>query len=238
MSPEDVIRTAKTTGNYTAKRLKTGFQLQFDGRPVGGYSPGSHWWILDKFASEAHEDYEAILKRFGFELRTERTRSHRWWKLNEETQAASSRLCRALAELTGEELLAMPGEERLATYAEGHVQTVYVNRYERDPRNRREAIKKHGTQCFGCRSSLRDRYGEIAEGFIHIHHTKPLAAVHGPITPDLDDLIPLCPNCHAVVHLQDPALTIDELRECIDAAARETSLDADRRSAQRGHRRP
>ena len=221
MTPEYVFHKAETNGNYATKPGKRGVQLRFNGKPVGGYATGSHWYVLDKFASDMHEDHEAMLKRLGFELKTQRTRPDKWWKLNGEPQAASSRFCRAVAELTGEELLDTPGEERTATYPEGHVETVYVNRYERDPRNRREAIKRHGTRCFGCKLEMRERYGEIANGFVHIHHINPLATVSGAIAPDLDDLIPLCPNCHAVVHLQEPALTIDQLRECIGATARQ-----------------
>ena len=58
-------------------------------------------------------------------------------------------------------------------------------------------------------------YGEIARGYIHIHHTKPLADVANPKVPDLDDLVPLCPNCHAIVHLENPPLTINRLKELI-----------------------
>ena len=216
MTPEDVFRTANSTSNFTAKPQKTGFQLQFNGKRVGGWVKKSHWYVLNPFASSAHENYEAILNRFGFK---QQPRHHRWWKLKGEAQAAS--FCCAVAELTGEGFyLAMPGEEPPVTYAEGHVAIVYVNRFERDPRNRRAAIEKHGDRCLGCNLSLQDRYGAIAEGFIHIHHTKPLATLRESNIPDLDDLIPLCPNCHAVVHLQDPPLTIDQLRKRIDSTAR------------------
>ena len=34
-------------------------------------------------------------------------------------------------------------------------------------------------------------------------------------TPNLDDLVPLCPNCHTIVHLESPPLTINRLKEII-----------------------
>lgn len=217
MTPEDVFNTANMTVNYTAKRQKTGFQLQHNGKPAGGWeTKNSHWYVLNPFASSVHEDYKAILGRFGFE---QQPKGHRWWKLEGEAQTAS--FCCALAELTGEGFhVAMPGEERAATYAEGHVARVYVNRYERDPRTRRAAIEKHGARCFGCNVEMREIYGEIAKDFIHIHHTRPLAKAGGSIAPDLKDLIPLCPNCHAVVHLNDPPLSVDQLRHRMDSTVK------------------
>lgn len=105
------------------------------------------------------------------------------------------------------------GEELLEGVTEGAVRTININQHERDPRNRKEAILKHGVRCFGCRQEMAEMYGEIAQGYIHIHHTKPIS--QGEQTPRIDDLIPLCPNCHAIVHLEDPPLTVNRLKEII-----------------------
>ena len=196
---------------------RPGFNSNTGADPPGGWVEKSHWYVLNPFASSRHDRYQAILHRHGFKQRDK----HRWWRLRGEAEATS--FCRALTELTGEPIcLAMPGEEQFESYAEGLVERVYGNRYERDSRNRQAAIKKHGTRCFGCDLDMGERYGEIADGFIHIHHTKPLSRAGGRRTPDLDDLIPLCPNCHAVVHLQDPPLTKGQLRKRISSTARET----------------
>ena len=97
---------------------------------------------------------------------------------------------------------------------EGAEQYVWVNRYERDPRNRKAAIQAHGVRCFGCRMEMAEVYGEIAKGYIHIHHVKPLSTMQGA-RPDIEDLVPLCPNCHAIVHLAKKPLSIKELKELI-----------------------
>ncbi len=102
------------------------------------------------------------------------------------------------------------GEEFLEGGAEGAVRRIYVNQHERDPRNRRKAISKHGVRCFGCCKEMAEMYGEIAQWHTHIHHTKPIS--QGEQTPKIDDLIPLCPNCHAIVHLENPPLTINQLK--------------------------
>ena len=108
------------------------------------------------------------------------------------------------------------GEEELPEKGapEGAVRARLVNWYERDPKNRKAAIKKHGVKCFGCGLKMEDRYGKIARGFIHIHHVKPISTVRGS-RPSINDLVPLCPNCHAVVHLEKEPLSTDRLKELI-----------------------
>lgn len=61
---------------------------------------------------------------------------------------------------------------------------------------------------------MADVYGEIAEGFIHMHHLVPLSAIREEykLNPQTD-LIPVCPNCHAMLHKRHTPFTPDELRE-------------------------
>ena len=60
--------------------------------------------------------------------------------------------------------------------------------------------------------SFSEVYGEIGEGFIHVHHKKPLAAMRTDYTIDpRKDLTPVCPNCHAMLHTKNPPLGVDEL---------------------------
>jgi 5-methylcytosine-specific restriction enzyme A len=55
-------------------------------------------------------------------------------------------------------------------------------------------------------------YGEAAAGFIHVHHTKPLAMIGEQYEVDpIEDLRPVCPNCHAVIHLVNPPRSIEEV---------------------------
>lgn len=116
------------------------------------------------------------------------------------------------------------GEEKIPEGApEGARRTVQVNRYERDSKNREKAIKTHGVRCVGCDIKMEEMYGKIARGFIEIHHVKPISTVPEGYRPDIDDLVPLCPNCHAVVHLEASRqksskklpLSIDKLKELI-----------------------
>ncbi len=97
-------------------------------------------------------------------------------------------------------------------YTEGAVRSIVVNAYERDPKARAACLAKHGHRCSVCRMSFSEVYGEIGEGFIHVHHKKPLAAMRAEYTIDpRKDLIPVCPNCHAMFHSKNPPLGLDEL---------------------------
>jgi 5-methylcytosine-specific restriction protein A len=61
--------------------------------------------------------------------------------------------------------------------------------------------------------SFEECYGEIGKGFIHVHHKKPLAACRGSYQLDPEkDLVPVCPNCHAMLHTSDPPLSVEELK--------------------------
>jgi 5-methylcytosine-specific restriction protein A len=97
---------------------------------------------------------------------------------------------------------------------EGARYQVMVNAYERDPRARQLCIEKYGTDCFICGFSFGVNYGEVADGFIHVHHLRPLSEIgeEYEVVP-VTDLRPVCPNCHAVLHRRVPAYSIEEVRD-------------------------
>lgn len=104
------------------------------------------------------------------------------------------------------------------SYEEGSPTVVRSIRYERNRLNRAACIEFHGLTCSVCGMSFRAVYGEIGREFIEVHHINPLArAVESrPINPNTD-LVPVCPNCHAMLHRRDPPLTVDELRGIVAA---------------------
>jgi 5-methylcytosine-specific restriction protein A len=100
-----------------------------------------------------------------------------------------------------------------APLVEGAVCRVTVNAYERSPEARRRCIAAHGTSCCLCGFSFGAVYGEVAEGYIHVHHVRPLCEVGGAYVVDpVEDLRPVCPNCHAVLHVGGACRTIEEVR--------------------------
>ena len=99
---------------------------------------------------------------------------------------------------------------------EGAVQRVEVNRYERSRLNRALCISIHGACCKVCGIGLEERYGEIGRDFIHVHHIVPVSKLGpGYLIDPTKDLVPVCPNCHAMIHRRDPPYSVDELRQFI-----------------------
>jgi 5-methylcytosine-specific restriction enzyme A len=113
---------------------------------------------------------------------------------------------------TSSPLEILPDEvSSVQTYREGAVRTVVVDAYERSPAARLACIKHHGTNCSVCGLDMERRYGPIAAGFIHVHHLRALADIGDSYEVDaVKDLRPVCPNCHAVIHLRRPSLSIEE----------------------------
>ncbi len=96
---------------------------------------------------------------------------------------------------------------------EGAKRTITVNAYERNSKARQLCIKHYGTTCIICGFNFEKKFGEHGKGFIHVHHLTPLADIgeHYEIDP-IKDLRPVCPNCHSMLHRDEPPLTIEELK--------------------------
>jgi len=100
---------------------------------------------------------------------------------------------------------------------EGARISITINAFERNLNNRRACIKAHGARCSVCNFDFETVYGSIARAYIHVHHLRPLSEVReAHIVDPVADLRPVCPNCHAVLHLKVPALSISELKSLIE----------------------
>jgi 5-methylcytosine-specific restriction protein A len=99
---------------------------------------------------------------------------------------------------------------------EGSLYRVITNRYERSPVNRNLCIAAKGYLCRVCGMDFESRYGRLGNGYIHVHHIIPVSKM-GPeyIVDPINDLVPVCPNCHAMLHRIDPPLEIEELKRRI-----------------------
>lgn len=103
---------------------------------------------------------------------------------------------------------------------EGYRVKISVNKYERDPKNRKICIKHYSPICSACGFDFSVTYGEIGTGYIHVHHLTPLSA-HGGKALKIDpikDLRPVCPNCHEMLHRVNPPYSIDRLKRFLAAA--------------------
>ena len=99
---------------------------------------------------------------------------------------------------------------------EGAKTQVSVNRYERNPVNRYRCIQHYGHVCWVCDFEFKSKYGGLGAEFIEVHHIVPVSRMPpGYIVNPAIDMIPLCSNCHSIVHRHDPALRPEELRRLI-----------------------
>lgn len=109
--------------------------------------------------------------------------------------------------------------------SEGKSKTVAVQVYERSKLLRDKTIDfytKDGTiVCEVCGFDFHKTYGDIGRGFIEIHHQKPIYHYEDTdfsilIAEALRNLIPLCANCHRMVHRKrDKPYSIPDLRKIL-----------------------
>ena len=105
-------------------------------------------------------------------------------------------------------------EDAAEYYPEGSRQSILVNKYERNTKAREKCIEHHGVICKACDFNFEGNYGEVGEGFIHVHHIKPVSEIGETYEVDLmNHLIPVCPNCHAMIHKRKPPYSIKEIKE-------------------------
>lgn len=96
---------------------------------------------------------------------------------------------------------------------EGVTKKVTVNAYERNPKARQECLDIHGYSCTVCSFDFEKTFGDIGKSFIHVHHVKDISLIGKEyIINPKEDLKPVCPNCHAMLHKTKPAMKIDELK--------------------------
>lgn len=105
------------------------------------------------------------------------------------------------------------------TYTEGSVHKLSINSYERNQKAREACIEKYGYSCQICGLNLSQRYGPVGKDFIHVHHINFISSKGGQshkIDPS-KDLIPVCPNCHAMLHrkVDGKYLTVDDLKAIV-----------------------
>ena len=103
-----------------------------------------------------------------------------------------------------------------SNYEEGKTKTVYVNIYERNSVARQKCIEHYGLSCQICHFNFEKKFGDLGKDFIHVHHKIDIASIGieyslNPIT----DLIPVCPNCHSMLHKRKPAYSIKKLKKLV-----------------------
>ena len=84
-------------------------------------------------------------------------------------------------------------------------------------RLKKECIEYYGAICDICGFDFGYTYGEAYEECIEIHN---IHGVEEEVTEDThptQDLIPVCCNCHKVIHSQNPPISVERMRKIVKA---------------------
>lgn len=104
---------------------------------------------------------------------------------------------------------------------EGGRRQVSVNAYERNVQARTQCLEAHGSRCVICAFDFGAVYGDDFAGFIHVHHRVALAKIGKRYKIDpVNDLVPVCPNCHSILHHGGVHRTVDEVKKLIALSSR------------------
>ena len=107
-------------------------------------------------------------------------------------------------------------DTELNAHQEGNVKEILSKRYERSRINREICLAHKGYSCSVCGFNFLTTYGQLGKDYIEVHHTTPVSVMGDNYTIDIDrDLVPVCSNCHSMIHRKKPPLTIEELKVMI-----------------------
>lgn len=136
------------------------------------------------------------------------------WVLENKYLVDVGRLWYALSASENEDVIAIEEVVHPETYVEGATKKISVNAYERNFEARTECISYYGCECYVCKFDFQKVYGDIGNGFIHVHHEVSLAEIKQEYKVDpIKDLKPLCPNCHGIIHRMHPPISVEALIE-------------------------
>jgi hypothetical protein len=90
---------------------------------------------------------------------------------------------------------------------EGGRNNVELSKAERDPSLRRKALEHYGLHCQAC-----GLVPKVAAQ-IEVHHLDPIA--EGVRRTKIEDLRPLCRNCHSLAHSTTPPMPIEQVRKMV-----------------------
>jgi len=115
-------------------------------------------------------------------------------------------------------------ERKYYTYLEGQTKTATSSQKTRNREARQKCIQIYGYRCAICGFDFQETYGALGTNLIEVHHITSLGELSSSDgykgTDPEKDLIPVCSNCHSVLHSNNLKIpyTPDEIREAIREA--------------------
>lgn len=110
-------------------------------------------------------------------------------------------------------------------FVEGRIRNAISTIYERSATARKLCIEIHGLKCVVCGFDFEKTYGPMGRGLIHVHHLSPLKGSAGirNVNPR-DDLKPVCPNCHLLIHSRSPMYSLGEVEMALKLVLKRSEI--------------
>jgi 5-methylcytosine-specific restriction protein A len=111
-------------------------------------------------------------------------------------------------------------DEEFAEAEEGRLFTRLHRHRERsrklvERKKKRALAREQVLRCECCGFNFAEAYGNHGAGFIECHHTRPVHLMEPGQTTSVDDLALVCANCHRMIHLRRPWLSVSDLKNMI-----------------------
>ena len=105
-------------------------------------------------------------------------------------------------------------------YLEGSAKIQDVKVSVRSREAREACLKHYGCECRICGFDFSFKYGEIGKDFIEVHHIESITKNDGKAyeVDPINDLIPVCSNCHSMLHKNHPPHSPKYIETCINKA--------------------
>jgi hypothetical protein len=88
--------------------------------------------------------------------------------------------------------------------------------FEIDAEAKKKCFELYGLDCQVCGLSFKEVHGQSGQKFMQVHLIKPWSEIGEleVLNPAMH-LRPVCPNCHAILHLENPSLSIDAVKNML-----------------------
>lgn len=104
-------------------------------------------------------------------------------------------------------------------YHEGLRRIATTKQIRRSREAREACIRIQGCKCNICGFDFEKTYGEIGKHFIEVHHITSIGTLTArddySATDPVQDLIPVCSNCHSMLHKRRPPYKPGEIKDLI-----------------------
>ncbi len=84
-------------------------------------------------------------------------------------------------------------------------------------RSKQKFRDEHGGRlyCEICGFDFAEVYGDLGNGFIEAHHTKPVSEMKPDEKTRVEDMLMLCSNCHSMIHRRKPWATKEDIKKIL-----------------------